>query len=150
LRIARSAIPLLALLGCARGPAQPGSLDTRNDACAHCRMAVSDARFAAQLAAPGEEPRFFDDLGCLRDHLATRPRLPRGTVAFVADHRTREWVRAARALFTRRESLATPMSSHLVAHASAASRDGDPAAAGGTPVALGELFGPEGPPDGTP
>lgn len=150
MRIAHAAIALLALLGCPRGPARPAPLDTRNDACAHCRMAVSDARFAAQLAAPGEEPKFFDDLGCLRDHLESRPRLPRGSVAFVADHRTREWVRAAGATFTRNQALQTPMSSHLVAHAGAPSRDADPAAAGGTPLAVGDVFGPAGPPDGTP
>ncbi|HET6924177.1 MAG TPA: hypothetical protein VFI16_13600 [Anaeromyxobacteraceae bacterium] len=140
----------MALLGCTRGPARPGVLDTRNDACAHCRMVVSDARFAAQLAAPGEEPRFFDDLGCLRDWLKGQPRLPRGSVAFVADHRTREWVRAAEATFTRNQALRTPMSSQLLAHAGAASRDADPAAAGGTPLGAAEVFGPAGPPDGTP
>ncbi len=113
-------------------------------------MAVSDARFAAQLAAPGEEARFFDDVGCLRDYLRKRPRLPAGTVAFVADHRTREWVRAGLAVLTRRDSLETPMASHLIAHASLASRDADPAAAGGTPVSSGEIFGPAGPPDGKP
>jgi copper chaperone NosL len=141
---------LLSLAACTRGPVGPAPLDTRNDACAFCRMAVSDGRFAAQLAAPGEEPTFFDDLGCLRDHLASRPRLPRGTVAFVADHRTREWVRASRATFTRREAVETPMSSHLLAHASVASRDADPVAAGGAPVTPAELFGPAGSPDGNP
>ena len=30
---------------------------------------VSDLRFAAQLTAPGHEPKFFDDAGCLRDWL---------------------------------------------------------------------------------
>ena len=40
--------PLLAVLACSRGPLGPAPLDTRNEACAHCRMAVSDARFAAQ------------------------------------------------------------------------------------------------------
>lgn len=146
----RAAVAVLALAACARGPAHPGALDTRNDACAHCRMAVSDASFAAQLAAPGEEPRFFDDLGCLRDYLRAQQRLPRGAVAFVADHRTREWVRATGALFTRNEALRTPMSSHLVAHAGAASREADPASAGGTPVGVAEVFGPAGPPDGAP
>ncbi len=140
----------LSLTACRRGPAEPTAVDTRTDGCASCRMAVSDARFAAQLASPGEEPRFFDDLGCLRDHLSGKPRLPRGTVAFVSDHRTRQWVRASGAVFTRREALATPMSSHLVAHADAASRDADAAAAGGAPLTAAELFGPEGPPDGTP
>jgi len=141
---------LLSLAACTRGPVGPAPLDTRNDSCAFCRMAVSDTRFAAQLVAPGEEPKFFDDLGCLRDHLAANPVPPRGAVAFVADHRTREWVRASRATFTRREAVETPMSSHLLAHASAASRDADPVAAGGVPVGLAELFGPKGPPDGSP
>lgn len=147
---ARLAPLALALAACARGPARPATLDTRNDACAHCRMAVSDPRFAAQLAAPGEEPRFFDDLGCLRDWLAKGPALPRGAVAFVADHRTRQWVRAAGALYTHQPPLETPMSSHLLAHADAASRDADPAAAGGKALDAREVFGPAGPPDGSP
>jgi len=147
---ARLAPLALALAACTRGPAQPGTLDTRNDACAHCRMAVSDPRFAAQLAAPGEEPRFFDDLGCLRDWLAGKPPLPRGAVAFVADHRTRQWVRASRAVFTHQPGLETPMSSHLVAHENAVSRDADPAAAGGRAMEAREVFGPAGLPDGSP
>jgi copper chaperone NosL len=113
-------------------------------------MTVSDARFAAQLIAPGEEPKFFDDLGCLRDFLRRNPRPREGTIAFVADHRTREWHRASRAVFTRSDSLETPMASHLIAHGSVASRDSDPAAAGGMPVSAYEIFGRAGPPDGTP
>jgi len=149
-RTACGALLALALAACSRGPARPAALDTRNDACAHCRMAVSDARFAGQLAAPGEEPRFFDDLGCLRAFLRARPPLPRGTIAFVADHRTRAWVRASSAVYTRQEAAQTPMGSHLVAHSDAASRDADPVAAGGMPVSPAELFGPGGPPEGSP
>ena len=53
----------------AAGDAPPAALDTRNETCRSCRMPVSDPRLAAQLAAPGEEPVFFDDIGCLRDFL---------------------------------------------------------------------------------
>jgi copper chaperone NosL len=137
-------------MACTRGPPQPAAVDTRTDSCASCRMAVSDVRFAAQLVAPGEEPKFFDDIGCLRDYLHGARNLRGGSVAFVADHRTRAWHRASVAVFTRRDSLETPMASHLIAHGSAASREADPAAAGGTPVSSGELFGPSGPPDGKP
>ena len=56
-------------------------------------------------------------------------------MVFVADHRTGEWVDARRAVFTR-TSIDTPMASGLVAHADAASRDADPAAAGGQPFTL--------------
>jgi copper chaperone NosL len=49
-------------------------------------------------------------------------------------------------VFTRVPGLATPMGSHVVAHADAASRDQDADARGGTPLAAHELFGAAGPP----
>ena len=139
---------LAAALACAGGPPQPAELDTRNESCSFCRMTVSDPRFAAQVVAPGELPRFFDDVGCLRDWLGKQEALPPGAVAYVADHRTRAWVPAARAVYTRVPQLATPMASHLVAHANAASRDQDPDARAGVPVTLAEVFGAAGPPSG--
>ncbi len=147
-RLAALALALAA--SCSRGPPGPAALDTRTDACAHCRMAVSDARFAAQVVAPREEPRFFDDVGCLRDWLRGGHRPPPRAVAYVADHRTKGWVRAAAATYTRVPALETPMGSHLVAHLDAASRDADAAAAGGTPVPAAEVFAPARPPDGAP
>ena len=131
------------LLACScspSGPPAPVPLDTANEACRHCRMMASDVRFAAQLVAPGEEPLFFDDVGCLRDYLREHPQESAGFTAYVADHRTREWVPAERAVYTRVEGLATPMGSHLIAHADAASRAADPDAAGGTPLAPQEVF----------
>jgi copper chaperone NosL len=129
------------------GAPEPAPLDTRNEQCASCRMAVSSAGFASQLVAPGELPRFFDDLGCLADFLKAG-KAPAGAVAFVADHRTKAWIRADRAVYTRVPGLETPMGSHVVAHADAASRDGDPDAQTGARVAAAELFGPAGPPVG--
>jgi copper chaperone NosL len=140
---------MLALFACGGGAPEPAALDTRNEACASCRMAVSTAVFASQIVAPGELPRFFDDLGCLGDFLKAG-KAPAGATAFVADHRTRAWVRADRAVYTRVPGLETPMGSHAIAHADAASRDQDPVARGGSSVAPAELFGPAGPPIGGP
>jgi copper chaperone NosL len=103
-------------------------------------MAVSNAAFAAQLVAPGEEPRFFDDLGCLGGYLRAG-RAPANAVVFVADHRTKAWVRADRAVYTRVPGLETPMGSHVIAHADAASLAADPDARGGAPVPAAELLG---------
>jgi copper chaperone NosL len=111
-------------------------------------MAISEARFAGQIVAPSEEPRFFDDIGCLGHYVAGSKTLPPGAVAYVADHRTKAWVRADGALYTVVASLATPMGSHLIAHADAASRDADPDAKGGSPRTPAEVFGPGGPPGG--
>lgn len=132
---------LLAGAACSAGPVRPAPLDTKNETCRSCRMAVSDARFAAQLAAPNEEPRFFDDIGCLRDFLKETKSLPKGAIAFVADHRTREWVVAGAALYTKVPGLETPMTSHVIAHVDAASRDADPDARGGASVTVPDVFG---------
>lgn len=143
----KSALALALLAGCASGPPAPAELDTRTEACRSCRMAVSEARFAAQIVAPAEEPRFFDDLGCLRDFLRAGG-VPAGSAAYVADHRTREWVDAARAVYTRVPGLPTPMGSHLVAHADATSRDADPLARGGSALGAADVFGDGLPPGG--
>ena len=139
---------LAACVACRGGDARPAAVDTRNDACASCRMPVSDPTLAAQLAAPGEEARFFDDIECLRDFLAHAGSLPIGSVAYVADHRTSAWAPAAGAVFSRCHSIETPMGSHIVAHANTASRAADPTASACAPLSPEELFGPAGPPDG--
>ena len=132
---------------CGGGAPEPAALDARNEACASCRMAVSNARFSSQLVASGELPRFFDDLGCLAAFLKAG-KAPAGAVAFVADHRTKAWVPADHAVYTKVPGLETPMGSHVIAHADAASRDQDPDAKGGVPVAPADLFGPGGLPRG--
>ncbi len=134
------------LLGCTSGPPGPARLDTKNEQCAFCRMAVSDPRFAAQLVAPGEEAKFFDDVGCFADYVRQKRPLPKGALGYVADHQTKAWVRAEQALYTKVPALETPMASHMIAHSDAASRDADPAAKGGLPLTLQEVYGSQGPP----
>jgi len=151
--------PMFVLAGCGSSPLPPATLGGRGEACASCRMAVSAAGVVAQLVAPGEEPMFFDDIGCLASFLKEHPEQPAGAIAFVVDHRTRSWARANAALYTRVPDLETPMGSHLVAHADERSRKDDDVSARGSVAANGEVFGagrppgPDGPgsrPGGTP
>ena len=131
----------LVFSACARG-VQPAELDTANTACRYCRMAVSDVHFAAQIVAPGVEPQFFDDLGCLQNYLQdSATKLPARAVVFVADHRTGAWVRATDAIFTRTAAVPTPMGGGMIAHVDAASRTQDPSAVGGTLVKPSEILG---------
>ncbi len=134
---------------CSVAPPGPAVLDTSHEVCASCRMAVSARRFAAQLVAAGEEPRFFDDIGCLGNYLrAPRGRVARGARAYVADHRTGAWIPAAQAVYTRLTQVDTPMGSHVVAHADEASRLADAQARDGLRLDPLTLFGPAGAPDG--
>jgi len=117
----------------------PEALEVGREACAYCRMTVSDSHFASQVLAPGELPKFFDDFGCLNHFLTATPEVPAGSVIYVTDHRTNEWVPAETAVFERVPMLATPMSSHLVAHGSPESRAADTSTTGGSPVALADV-----------
>jgi copper chaperone NosL len=134
-----------AAIACAGGaspaPLQPGT------PCSQCRMTVLDARLAAQLVAPGEEPRFFDDVGCLVAYLSSHP-ANGASRAYVTDHQAGEWIEASRAVYGRDEALATPMSSHLFAHASSASRSSDTSVHAGRILTADEVFGAVGVPGG--
>lgn len=140
-------IATVLLLACSASPPRPIEPVLGQQPCAFCRMVVGDLHTAAQLQVPGAEPLFFDDLGCLLDHLAAEPPVS-GTIAFVTDHRTGAWLQAAEAVYSHAPGLTTPMASSLVAHADEASRRADPAAAQGSPVDRVSLFGPSGPPRG--
>jgi copper chaperone NosL len=130
----------IVVIACGASVPPPAVLDATHEPCGSCRMVVSDPRFASQIVAPYEEPKFFDDLGCLTRYLAETPALPKGAVVYVADHRTKAWVRADRAVYTRVDALAAPMGSRVVAHETAASRDADQDASKGTPLVVADVF----------
>lgn len=142
------AVILVAAAACSGGPRSPATPDAGRDLCAHCRMTVANVAFAAQIVAPGQDPLFFDDIGCLVDYLTRHLRLPPGAIAYVADHQTNEWVPAASALYTRNLQVQTPMGSHLIAHGSIETQRADPAARTGARVTARELV-PIDMPDGT-
>ena len=133
-------VAMLALAGCVSGPLPPAAMPPEGDTCAHCRMMVSPGELAAELVVPGEDPRFFDDIGCLAAFLNEHAEPPAGAAAYVKDHRTRGWIRAGSARYTRVAHLDTPMGSRLVAHADERLRHDDPIAAGGSAVAVGDVF----------
>jgi len=131
---------LLLAAACAAGTPQPVVIDLAHDACASCRMVISSTATAAEVVAPGEEPRLFDDIGCLRKGLAESAP-PADAVIYVADHVSGAWLRAEQAVFTHVPALQTPMGSGLVAHRDAAGRDGDAAARGGSAVTIADALG---------
>lgn len=135
-----STLALLLLATACSGGATPPAEIQRGESCRWCRMAVSDARFAAQLA--GLEPLFFDDIGCMANYLRKANEGAAGDVTpYVADHRTREWVAAAKALYGRCASVETPMGSHLLAFRDEASARLDPVWKGCRAVTAAEVFG---------
>ncbi len=132
---------MLGVAACGAGPPSPAALDTSTETCRFCRMTIADARFAAQLVAPYEEPLFFDDVGCLASFLKTSKSVSPDAVAYVADHRTKAWIPATDAVFATAAAFDTPMGSRIVAHADRQSREADLSARGATAVDPTEIFG---------
>ena len=140
----------MSVASCGSAALPPATLDANGDTCASCRMAVSASGVVAQLVVRGEEPRFFDDIGCLASFLQAHEQQPAGAVAYVADRQTRGWVKAGAAVYTRVPDLATPMGSHLVAHIDDRHRQDDPVAVRGTIVPVADVFSGHTPPGDTP
>lgn len=75
MRAAFAGAAAAAVAACTRG-AQTGPVEIKwdRDVCAHCSMAISDRRFAAQLrGGPKGEVFKFDDVGCAIGFLERQP-----------------------------------------------------------------------------
>ena len=103
----------LVLTACGGEP-QPVPIVYDEDACSHCRMAVSQPAFAAELVTPGGQVELFDDLGCLAAWLREHPP-PAGSGLFVADYESHDWFAAPDATYLVSPELPTPMGSGLAA-----------------------------------
>jgi len=73
-------------------------------ACSHCRMLLSDPRYAAQVLTEDSERLYFDDIGCMASYLVKHS--VRFRRAWVRDEHG-SWVDALRARY--RTDAATPM-----------------------------------------
>lgn len=69
-------------------------------------MMISSLNDAAQAVAPGEQPRFYDDRGCLAKDAAS---LPSGARLFVQLNGAAGWIEASEAFFASPTSARTPM-----------------------------------------
>lgn len=131
---ALAVVPVLAAAlalaaACAGGPPEPEPIVLDEDACAYCRMAISQREFAAELVTRQGRVETFDDAGCLAAWLRAHGR-PEGAAVFVADYRSGEWLPAEAATFVVSPALPTPMRSGLGAFAG-------PAAAAAAAAELG-------------
>jgi copper chaperone NosL len=99
----------LALAACGSGGPQPIAFD--REACAHCRMLISEARFAAQLETRDGEVQSFDDPGCLLAALAARS--PQVRALWFRHYREERWLSGDEVAFVPGER--TPMGYGLAA-----------------------------------
>ncbi len=98
--------------GCSR-EIQPQEIHPE-DLCEYCRMAISQFNFASEIAAPDGTAYKFDDVGCMIKY-ADEHSIPQGSIRFVRDFYTAEWVTVERAMFVKSSTVMTPMDFGVVA-----------------------------------
>ena len=122
-------------------PAERSGVETivyGRDACAHCRMRISDAGFAAELRDADGNLTKYDDVGCmLHAMVALHAEVPE---AWVEDHDGGGFVPLVAATLVRAERVQTPMGSHIVAFRDAASARSFATAQGGDALSLEDVL----------
>jgi copper chaperone NosL len=110
MRIITAALLLLALA--CQADQKPQAIEA-HDACASCKMAISQPQYAAQVVDKEGNAYKFDDIGCmlryLRDHTLSQRRL------YVMDYVNRQWLEAERAVFVRSDAIKSPMAGGVAA-----------------------------------
>ena len=125
---------LAAATGCnppAEWPPEPAELRLGEDACAECRMLISEGRYAAQRISREGTVEFFDDPGCLLASVRPEPveeaplssskgrdadSDPRGTFVVTGDDGT--WTRGDVAYVVQSADFTSPMGHGLLAYSS--------------------------------
>jgi copper chaperone NosL len=102
---------ILSLLSCSK-EIKPEEIEP-HDICYLCKMAISQLEFATEIVTPDGEVYKFDDIGCMIEFSKMRD-LPKGSVMFVRDFYTKEWVKIQEAYFVRSEKIQTPMNYFVV------------------------------------
>ena len=110
MRIITSALLLLALA--CQADQKPQAIEA-HDACASCRMAISQPQYAAEVLDKDGNAYKFDDIGCMLRYLNNHT-LPQRRL-YVMDYVNRQWLEAERATFVRSNAIASPMDGGLAA-----------------------------------
>ncbi len=121
-RLLFGSLGLLSLLTTAACAPEPRAVRLGQDECAHCRMQVATAEYAAELVTAKGRQYVFDDVICMAGFLREQPATAgTGPQVFVADfNQPAHWLAVARASFVRSPALQTPMHGQTAAFASAA------------------------------
>lgn len=99
---------------CQTRTAEPVAL-VPEDMCSHCRMAISEKQYAAELIDSEGTAFKFDDIGCMVNFLKSGKNKTTMATSFVMDFNERKWIKAADAFYVRSSEFTTPMNGGMVA-----------------------------------
>ena len=140
MRIITAGLLLLALA--CQADQKPQAIEA-HDACASCRMAISQPQYAAEVLDKDGNAVKFDDIGCMLRYLKQHT-LPQRRL-YVMDYVNRQWLEAERAVFVRSNAIASPMDGGLAAFRDQSAAQQFLRNSSGQMMSLAELIGHEPP-----
>lgn len=111
------ALAMITLSSCNSGP-RP--IRIGQDACAFCKMTISDKRFGAELVTDKGKIFVFDDVHCITAYAKQNSSVELGTV-YLTNFENGELLKSDNAVLWRSEKLRSPMGSNIAAFPSASS-----------------------------
>jgi nitrous oxide reductase accessory protein NosL len=121
LSISLSLAVVLAGTACETPSPQPVEIDAA-DICAQCKMAISERRYAAELADADGIVK-FDNVDCMVRYALARNLKEKATAWFVMDSNGKNWLDARQALLVRSASIPGPMGNGVLAERDHAAAD---------------------------
>ena len=99
--------------------AKPEKINFGLDSCSHCRMGISDAKFASQLVLNTGKVFKFDAIECLKDYYVSNETIHKDihsmwVASYVGDN---EFLNVEQAYFVQHPKIMSPMGMHLAAFA---------------------------------
>ena len=107
-------IAVTVFANCQKRTAEPVAL-APEDMCSHCRMAISEKQYAAELIDSEGTAFKFDDIGCMVHFLKSAKNKTTIAASFVMEFSERQWIKADDAFYVRSSEFTTPMNGGIVA-----------------------------------
>lgn len=95
----------------------PIAVQVNKDACAFCKMTITDIKFATQLATPKGRHYIFDDISCMLDYQKANSEA-KSSDFYIADFsRPSDFIKADQAILLHSDSLRSPMGGNIAGFA---------------------------------
>lgn len=92
----------------------PVAIDYNKDACASCKMSISESRFAAELMTKKGRVYKFDDISCMLEYISKENVDAKNY--YIGNYmKDGEWIEAATAFYVRHEEIRSPMGGNTAA-----------------------------------
>lgn len=139
---APSAVLFLVVVLLAGCQPEPRPIRYGEDACAHCRMTISDSRFGTELLTETGKTYLFDSVACLAGYVLAHPELREETHSLwvTSFHHPGELIRLDEAFFLRAPSVRSPMGMNLAAFGPETTREAARQAFGGEILTWNEVL----------